>query len=198
MKLSGSPHEAQLNKRSFASKSEWFAHRLSFTSCQKSELEKEQWVLELLSEDVSADALAVVEKFINQDELSYSDEVVAEEVLLAANYLQMDILQADVLPGVKKLITNVNCVNYYNNYCHTRGIRKLETFIMSAIVWPSEAARRRKYGRSDLVIKLQKFPFKCHKTLLASASKKIKMILDQDSSIAIIEGVDLGLTDQNV
>ena len=165
----------------------------------KSEVEKgEEWVIELHPQEVSADALAVVEKFVNKEELSCCNEVVAEEVLVAANYLQMDVLQADVLEVVKKVINNVNCVNYYNDYGQTRGISRVEAIIMSAIVWPAEAARRRKYGKTDLVIKLQQFPFKCHKTVLASASKKIKGILDQDPSIGTIEGEQLGLTDQNV
>ena len=166
----------------------------------KSEVEKgeEEWVIKLYPQEVSADALAVVEKFVNKEELSYRDEGVAEEVLVAANYLQMDVLQADVLEVVKKGINNANCLNYYMNYVIGRGIGRLEAFIMSSIVRPAEAARRRKYGKTDLVIKLQQFPFNCHKTILASASKKIKGILDRDPRIGIIEGEQLGLTDQNV
>ena len=198
VKLTGTSHEFQLNRRSFASKSEWFVHKLSFQQ-NKSEVETDQWVIELNPQEVSAKALAVVEKFVNKDELSYPDEVVAEQVLVAANYLQMDGLQAEVLEGVKKAINNANCVKYHAEYCAVRGVGQLDTYIMSTIVRPAEMARRRKYGRSDLVIKLSKtFPFKCHKTVLASASKKIKGILERNSSIEIIEGEDLGLTSRNV
>ena len=146
---------------------------------------------------MSANSLSVVEKFVNEDDLSYRHLELPEKVLAAANYLQMEVLQDDVLGVIKKKITNVNCVTYFNKYCATRGIPKLETFIMSAIVRPSEVARRRKYGGFDLVLKLQQFPFKCHKAILAFASKKIKGILDRDASIEVIEGKDLGLTHQD-
>ena len=146
---------------------------------------------------MSANSLAVVEKFVNEDDLSYRDVEPPEKVLEAANYLQMEVLQDDVLGVVKKKITNVNCVTYYNKYCATRGIQKLGTFIMSAIVRPSEVARRRKYGKFDLELKLQQFTFKCHKAILALASKKIKGILDRDASIELIEGKDLGLSHQD-
>ena len=147
---------------------------------------------------MTAHALTVVEKFVNNDELSHLDEVLAEEVLVAANFLQMDVLQDNVLEEVRKLINNANCVDHYDQYCDRRGINKLKAPIMSTVILPAEMARRKKYGKPDLVIKLQQLEYKCHKTVLASASKKIKGILNQDSSIKTIEGKALGLTQQNV
>ena len=67
---------------------------------------------------------------------------------------------------------------------------------MSSIVRPAEVARKRKYGSFDLELKLQEFPFKCHKAILSKASKKIQGILDRDDSIEVLEGKDLGLSDK--
>ena len=146
---------------------------------------------------MTANSLAVVEKFVNQDDLSYRNDELPEKLLASANYLQMDVLQNDVLQVIRKKINNLNCVTYYNDFCVNRGILKLESFIMSTIIRPAEAARRRKYGRFDLVIKLQQFPFKCHKAILSSASEKIKRILNQDATLEMMEGKDLGLTRQD-
>ena len=146
---------------------------------------------------MTANSLAVVEKFVNQDDLSYRNDELPEKLLASANYLQMDVLQNDVLQVIRKKINNLNCVTYYNDFCVNRGILKLESFIMSTIIRPAEAARRRKYGRFDLVIKLEHLPFKCHKAILSSASEKIKRILNQDATLEMMEGKDLGLTRQD-
>ena len=194
VRLAGSHHQVLLNKRSFASKSAYFR---SWWSFQKDKSEEEDRVLQLHPEEVTAEAFLVLADFVKKSELCFQSQEVAEEVLVAANFLQMDAVQDEVLEVIKKMVTKDNFVIFYNKYCVTRGLSKLQTFIMSTIVLPAEAARRRKYGPPDLVIKLHQFLFKCHKAVLVSASKKIRRILEANSSIKIIEGKDLGLTHEN-
>ena len=199
VRLSGSNQEVHLDKRSFARRSAYFRHWWSFNK-DKSEEEREERVLQLHPEQVSAEALLVIAAFVNNSILIYTTEELqleqAEEILVAANFLQIDVVQDSVLELIKKMVSKENFVIFYNKYC-AAGLRKLQTFIMSTIVLPAEAARRRKYGPVDLVIKLQQFQFKCHKAVLVSASKKIRAILEANSSIQIIEGADLGLTHEN-
>ena len=199
VRLSGSHQEVHLDKRSFARRSAYFRHWWSFNK-DKSEEEREERVLQLHPEQVSAEALLVMAAFVNNSILIYTTEELqleqAEEILVAANFLQIDVVQDSVLELIKKMVSKENFVIFYNKYC-AAGLRKLQTFIMSTIVLPAEAARRRKYGPPDLVIKLQQFPFKCHKAVMVSVSKKVRRILDANSSIKIIEGKDLGFTDEN-
>ena len=194
VRLSGTHHEVHLNKRSFAAKSAYFR---SWWSFQKDKSEEEGRVLQLHPDEVTAEAFLVLAEFVRHSVLSCPSEEVAEEVLVAANFLQMDAVQDEVVELIKKMVTKDNFVIFYNKYCVTRGLSKLQTFIMSTIVLPAEAARRRKYGPPDLVIKLQQFQFKCHQAVLVSASRKVREIVEANSSIKIIEGKDLGLTHEN-
>ena len=196
VRLSGSHHEVHLNKRSFYSKSAFFRHWWSFQK-DKSEEEREAQVLQLHPEEVTPEVFFVLADFVKKSELNYQGEEMAEELLHAADYLQMDAVQNQMVEVIKKMVTRENFVTFYNKYCVTRGLSKLQTFIMSTIVLPAEAARRRKYGPPDLVIQLHQFLFKCHKAVLVSVSKKVRRIVEGNSSIKTIEGKDLGLTHEN-
>jgi len=193
VQVSGSGKISLLNKRSLAAKSAYFRSYLA-RFLQKGDEEK---VHQLKSDFCSAEALLVLEKYVNQGVLSWSSNEEAEEVMSAANFLLMEALQVQVVEPVKKLITKDNFVNYYNKYCVTRGITHLKTFIRSTIVLPAEAARKRKFGKFDLTVKLHQLDFHCHKAPMCSTSQKMKNIIVRDPNIDTIEGAELGVNVEN-
>ena len=184
----------RLNKRAAASKSEYFKVNLSSWH-ERDDFE----TLKLDPEFCSAEAMTVLEEYINFGDLDYSSPEQAEEVMKAANYLLMPEAEKHSVERVMRLISKQNFVNYYQTYCVTRGIIRLQNFIMSTIVRPSNSARRRKYGKFDMTIKLSHLEFPCHQSLMSAASRRIQNILTSpDQSLhPIVEGGELGISSQN-
>ena len=193
--VTGSSKVFRLNKRAAASKSEYFKVNLSSWHERDDDFE----TLKLDPEFCSAEAMTVLEEFINFGDLDYSSPEQAEEVMKAANYLLMPEAEKHSVERVMRLISKQNFVNYYQTYCVTRGIIRLQNFIMSTIVWPSNAARRRKYGKFDMTIKLSHLEFPCHQSLMSAASQRIQNILTSpaQSPHPTLDGRELGISSQN-
>ena len=98
---------------------------------------------------------------------------VAYEVLVAANYLGMDAVQAAAAEFLKPHVTKANFLTIFNT-AKNRGIESLAAFITSTIIQPQERMRRRVFGEFDLVLRLDQLRYRCHRAVVATASSAVR------------------------
>ena len=190
VQVRGSGRVFLLDKRSAVAKSDYFKSHFA------GRFPRHRRIIELDPEICTVGAVSVLTDYINTDYINLSAPEEAEEVLKAANFLLLVEAQDFAVESVKKLVSRKNFVNFYHEYCVSRNIRQLEPIITS-IVRPGEAARRRKYGKFDLRLRLHQLDFPCHKAVVSAVCQKVKTIIADNPDIEMIEGRDLGVDYEN-
>ena len=196
VKVSGSSTIHEIDKRLIAWKSLYFRSYLArFHEKEKLDIGK---TVELEPDIVSELALEVIKAYLDSNRLDLKNGLEAFEVLEAANYLKIESLEPLAEIQIKKYIDKRNVLDILDKYVEGMGNQRLGSYISSTIIKPAENARRRKYGKFDLTLKLGPLEFRCHKAVLAAASDKMKTeLVDLPTGQNVINATDIGVTAEN-